>query len=131
MRARALQNTRSPKDLREVFFADNLYGVATLLWIGTGLLRAFGGWEKGSDYYLESTAFLTKMALFVVIFGLEIYPMVTLIRWRIRLARGEAFSLKPAMAMSKLTYAELALMTGMVFLAVLMARGMGYGIAGE
>jgi len=37
-----------------VFHADNWYGVAAILWVVTGLLRAYGGLEKGSAYYLEN-----------------------------------------------------------------------------
>lgn len=126
MRARALLRVRSTDDLQDVFFADNLYGLATLLWIGSGLLRAFGGWEKGSDYYLQSDAFWAKMMLFLGIFALEIYPMVQLIRWRLLLAKGKEISLAPTRWMGLMTYAEVILMTAMVALAVMMARGMLY-----
>jgi putative membrane protein len=123
MRARALANTKTTADLGNVFFADNMYGIASLLWIGTGLWRAFGGLEKGTDYYLESTAFWVKMTLFALVFALEIYPMVTLIKWRMHLKKEKEISLAPANLLSKLTYAEVLLLTAMVFVAVLMARG--------
>lgn len=126
MRARTLLRLNSAQELPDVFFADNLYGLATLLWIGTGLPRLFGNWEKGSDYYLESNAFLAKMTLFLLVFALEIYPMIQLIRWRIHLAKGKDISLAPARIMGILTYAELILLTAMVFLAVMMARGMWF-----
>jgi len=41
--------------------------VAAGLWIVTGLLRAFAGFEKGTAYYLENDAFLIKMALLILI----------------------------------------------------------------
>jgi putative membrane protein len=124
MRARQLAQVESTNDLNAVFFADNMYGLAALLWIGTGLWRAFGGLEKGTDYYLESNAFWIKMTLFGILFLLEIYPMVTLIKWRIKLKKGEEFSLAPTRLLSALTYAEVILLTAMVFTAVMMARGM-------
>ena len=123
MRGRALAKTKSVADLDTVFFADNMYGIAALLWMGTGLWRAFGGLEKGSDYYLESTAFWVKMSLFGILFAFEILPMVTLIKWRMYLKKGKEIDLRKAPLLSKLTYAEVVLLTAMVFVAVLMARG--------
>jgi putative membrane protein len=126
MRARQLAQVKSLKDLDAVFFADNMYGIASLLWIITGIWRAFGGLEKGTDYYLESTAFLIKMTLFAAIFVVEIYPMVTFIKWRKKLKQGKEFSLAPSRLLSRLTYLEVILLTAMVFTAVMMARGMWY-----
>lgn len=100
-----------------------MYGIAALLWIVTGLWRAFGGLEKGTDYYLESTAFWIKMTLFAAIFAAEIYPIVTFMKWRIKLKQRKEFSLAPCRLLSRLTYIELILLTAMVFTAVMMARG--------
>jgi putative membrane protein len=124
MRARALAKTKSVADLDTVFFADNMYGLASLLWIGTGLWRAFGGLEKGTDYYLESSAFWIKMTLFAAVFAVELLPMVTLIKWRMHLKKGKDIDLSKAPLLSKLTYVEVILLTAMVFVAVMMARGL-------
>lgn len=59
-RGRALRGPLDAARLKRVFYADNWWGVAALLWIATGLLRAFGGLEKGTDYYLHNTWFLVK-----------------------------------------------------------------------
>lgn len=123
MRGRALAKTKTVADLDTVFFADNMYGIAAMLWMGTGLWRAFGGLEKGTDYYLESTAFWVKMTLFGILFAFEILPMVTLIKWRMHLKNGKEIDLGKAPLLSKLTYAEVILLTAMVFTAVMMARG--------
>ena len=63
-------------------------GVAAALWLVTGLLRAFGGLEKGSAFYLASRLFWLKMALFALVVALEVWPMLTLIRWRVALRNG-------------------------------------------
>jgi putative membrane protein len=123
MRARTLRNVKTRGDLGEVFYADNLYGTATLLWIGTGLWRAFGGLEKGTDHYLQSTAFGLKMTAFGLVFLLELYPMIKLIRWRIDLKKGREPDVARTALMAKLTYAELAGLAIMVMLATAMARG--------
>ena len=44
-----------------------MWGVAALLWLVTGLLRAFGGLEKGTQFYLTSNLFWVKMTLFGII----------------------------------------------------------------
>jgi putative membrane protein len=46
--------------LNDVFTADSFWGIAALLWIVTGLWRAFGGLEKGSDYYLHTVMVLLQ-----------------------------------------------------------------------
>jgi putative membrane protein len=56
-RGRALRSPLDIARLQRVFSADALWGAAALLWIATGLLRAFTGLEKGSAYYLQNRAF--------------------------------------------------------------------------
>lgn len=89
-RGRALQSELDPGGLRRLFLADTVWGLAALLWIGTGLWRLLAGLEKSTAYYLHSHVFLTKMALLAMVLLLEVWPMVSLIRWRLRLSRGEA-----------------------------------------
>jgi putative membrane protein len=47
-RGRGLQGELDEIGLRRVFYADIWWGIAALLWIATGLVRAFGGLEKGA-----------------------------------------------------------------------------------
>ena len=89
LRGRALKGRLDADGLRRLFAADNIWGIAAVLWVVTGLLRAFGGLEKGTEFYLHSRLFWTKMALFVIVLALEIWPMATFIRWRVRLRRGD------------------------------------------
>ncbi|MCI0434527.1 MAG: DUF2214 family protein [Gemmatimonadetes bacterium] len=49
-RARALRGPFDDAGLRRIFRADSLWGLAALLWISTGVGRAFGGLEKGTAY---------------------------------------------------------------------------------
>jgi putative membrane protein len=125
VRARSLSGTLDAACLRRVFRADTLWGVAAALWIATGLARAFGGLEKGSAYYLGAPIFYVKMSLFVTIFALEIWPMVTLIRWRARAARGEAIDTAPAPRLALISDIQTALVILMVFAATALARGIG------
>jgi putative membrane protein len=111
-----------------VLLADNFWGLAALLWISTGSLRAFAGQEKGAAWYLGNTMFKVKILLFGLVFLLELRPMITFIRWRIADKRG-AFKAPAAAQLSALILLndlELALILLLPFVAVLMARGIGY-----
>jgi putative membrane protein len=125
-RGRALGVARANADLARVFVADSLWGVAAALWIVTGLWRAFGSLEKGTDYYLSNRVFYVKMALLALILLLEIAPMTTLIGWRIAVRRGGEINLAPASAFARISHIQAALVVLMVFAATAMARGFFY-----
>lgn len=125
-RGRALKGRLEPEGLQQLFVADSLWGIAALLWIVTGLLRAFGGLEKGTEFYLHSPLFWVKMALFACVLMLEIWPMLTFIRWRGQLRRGQAPDTSRARTFYVLNHVEMGIVVVMVFVASLMARGIGY-----
>ncbi len=125
-RSRALGVAKSADDLRRVFVADNLWALAAVLWLGTGLLRAFGGLEKGASYYLHDRVFYIKMGLFATVLILEIWPMATLIRWRISVRRGAPVDLKSAPILARLSQIQLGLVVVIVFAATALARGLFY-----
>ncbi|MGH7545836.1 MAG: DUF2214 family protein [Gemmatimonadota bacterium] len=125
VRGRALRGPLDGAGVRRVLAADNAWGIAAFLWVATGLVRLFGGFEKGLDYYLGSHAFLTKMFLFVAILGLEVWPMATFIGWRIRLAKGETIDTRRGRLFARISLVQALLVVLMVFLAVAVARGLG------
>jgi putative membrane protein len=125
LRGRALKGRLDHDGLRRLFAADAVWGVAAGLWLVTGLLRAFAGLEKGTAFYLGSWLFLVKMGLFLLIVGLEIRPMVTLIRWRATVRGGGTPDTSAARALFTLNHVQLALVVVMVFVASFMARGFG------
>ena len=124
-RGRALHQPLDAAGLKRVFYADNWWGIAALLWIATGLVRAFGGLEKGTSYYVHNGVFLTKMVLFGLMFILEVRPMMTLIKWRGRSARGEAIDTASAPTFALISYLQTGLIGLMVLAATAMARGYG------
>ena len=124
-RGRALRGRLDADGLKRLFVADSVWGLAAGLWLVTGLLRAFGGLEKGTAFYLASTLFWTKMGLFALILILEIRPMMTFIRWRIALGRGAAPDTSSARGLYVVNHVEMALVVLMVFVAAFMARGFG------
>ena len=125
LRGRALKGPLDADGLRRLFAADSVWGIAALLWIVTGLLRAFGGLEKGTQFYLTSPLFWVKMTLFVLILLLEIWPMVTFIRWRVALRRGGQPDTTRARELYLVNHIEVALVVLIVFVASFMARGLG------
>jgi len=127
LRGRALRGPLDREGLRRLFAADSVWGAAALLWLATGLLRAFGGLEKGSAFYLASRLFWLKLALFALVVVLEIWPMLTLMRWRRAVGSGRAPDTSAAPALFHLNHVELALVVIIVFVASFMARGFGLG----
>jgi putative membrane protein len=125
LRGRALRGTLDDAGLRRLFAADALWGVAAAVWLATGLLRAFAGFEKGTAFYVGSSLFWTKMTLFVLVVALEIHPMVTFIRWRAVRGRGAMPDVSGARRLYVLTHVQMAVVVVMVFVASFMARGFG------
>lgn len=122
-RARAFSELAQGQDrIRQVLFADNWWGISALLLMVSGFLRAFGGLEKGTAFYLSSPLFHGKMLLFLIVGLLEIMPMITLIRWRMRRLDG-LFPPHLALRYARFSYAELGLLLMLIVCATLMARG--------
>ncbi len=121
----ALRGALDPAGLRRVFHADTWWGVSALIWISTGLLRAFAGFEKGTQYYLQSHLFLTKMGLLIGILLLEIAPMAALIRWRVEAGRGNLPETRRAGTFARVSAIQTILLLLMLIAATGMARGYG------
>jgi putative membrane protein len=124
-RGRALQAPLDVLGLRRVFYADAWWGIAAIVWIGTGLVRAFGGFEKGSFYYLHNHVFWAKMGLLAAILVLEMGPMIALIRWRVAVARGSVPDTRAATRFARISFVQAVLVVLMVLAATAMARGYG------
>ena len=129
MRANALRESLTVESLRRAFKADSLWGMAFGLWVVTGVWRWLAGTEKSASYYLDNHLFLAKMAVLVLILGLEVMPMITLIRWRRALKAGQPVEqiVAPdkAKQLATISGIQAILVIIMVFLAVSMARGYG------
>lgn len=114
-----------PDDVKKVLLWDNHYGVWAILWLGSGVWRAFGGLEKGSAYYLSNHVFWLKMTLLVVLLILEGYLATTFVRWRLARAKGKPIELARRPLLLRLHQIELGLILGMVVSAAFLARGVG------
>lgn len=126
-RGRALRGIVDGAALRRAFAADAWWGAAAVLWLATGLARLFAATEKSLDYYLGNPLFHIKMGLFLVVILLEIWPMITLIRWRRAMGRNQTATLAPARLIARISVIEALLVIAIVFVAAAMARGYTLG----
>lgn len=128
LRGRRLRDVRRvPTDeiaVTGVLYADAAWGLAALSWIVTGLIRAFAGIEKASAFYLANGFFYVKMGLFLVVFVIEIGPMVTFARWRRARAQGrDPVSGTDVAGLIRRNDLEVATLVLIAAAATLMARG--------
>ncbi|CDF93722.1 MULTISPECIES: DUF2214 family protein [unclassified Pseudomonas] len=113
--------------VRNVLMADTVWGLSALVLLVTGGMRAFGGYEKGSDYYLHQPLFHLKMTLLLLILLLELVPMITLIKWRVALGKGATVDASRAGRLARISHIEALLLMLMVIAATGMARGVSFG----
>ena len=125
-----LRLSTEPTALKETFTADTLWGIAAALWISTGLWRWMAGTEKAPSYYVHNSIFMGKMGLLVLIFLLEVWPMVTLIKWRMAAKKGTLPPMDELAAtggkLAIVSRIQSALLFLMLIAAVMMARGYGF-----
>ena len=109
----------NPVLARRLARADMVYGLSATALLGIGLLRVFY-FEKGAAYYFHNAAFIAKLALFLLIAVLSIYPTVKFISWR----KGIDAAALPAMR--RIIHFELAGVVLILLFAALMADGIGF-----
>jgi len=122
LRGRALRRPLDPEGWRRLLAADNAWGIAAGLWIASGFARVFYG-GKEPAFYWRNGFFWLKLALFGVVFLLELPPMITFIRVRTAQRRGAPLPSFRAEHYRRLNSIEMGLVIAIVFVAALMARG--------
>lgn len=126
-RGTVLREVPDMRSVQRAFRADTLWAIAAGLWIATGLWRYLAETEKSMGYYNANYLFVTKMILLGAILVLEIWPMVTLIRWRIAIRRGGSPGVVAvpgrARIIATISHVQALLIVLMVFAAAAMARG--------
>lgn len=125
VRYRTLRGSVDRMSVQRALVADNWWALSAVLLIGTGLLRAFVGFEKGADYYLGNHLFLTKLGLLVLILALEVVPVLTLLQWRRAMGRGGEPDLARADRVATISLYQAILLLAMLVMATGMARGVG------
>jgi len=121
-RGRALSRPLDDAGWGRLLAADNAWGAAAVLWIASGVGRVFYGGKEPS-FYWRNGLFWVKLALFGIVFLLELRPMVTFIRVRRARSQRSALPRFPVEAYRRINEIELALVIAIVFVAAFMARG--------
>jgi putative membrane protein len=122
-----LKSELTPTSARSVLRMDAVYGIAALVLLVAGFARVFYT-EKGSAYYFDSGAFLLKLALFIVVGLLSIYPTLQFMSWRKALREGRMPEFGPVTRrkVRMLIHIELTLLFVIMLMAIMMARGVWY-----
>jgi putative membrane protein len=112
---------------RSVLRMDMVYGIAATLLLIVGFVRVFYT-EKGEAYYFASGTFLGKLALFIIVGLLSIYPTIKFMGWRkaLREQRLPDFDAGTRRTVRMLIHIELTLIFVIILLAIMMARGVGF-----
>lgn len=111
---------------RSVLRMDMVYGIAATVLLVVGLLRVFYT-EKGAAYYFASGTFVAKLALFIAVGLLSIYPTLKFLSWRaaVREQRVPTADAATIRTVRIVIHAELTLIVVILLLAPMMARGIG------
>ena len=111
---------------RSLMITDIAYGVSASVVLLTGTLRVFWS-DKGLDYYLSNSLFLTKVGLFLLIGVISTWPTFTFLNWRNDLLAEKVpeVSERQARWVTLCIRIELLLLLAIPLLAVFMARGCG------
>ncbi len=102
---------------------DAVYGLSALTILGSGLLKVFAG-DKPAAYYGHNPLFHVKVTLFVVALAMAVYPAIQFLRNRKAAADSQVTMPGSVGLLLRLQMVVLVLIP---LLAVLMARGYGYG----
>lgn len=122
-----LKNELTVASARSVLRMDMVYGISAAILLAAGLVRVFYT-EKGAAYYFASGSFLLKLALFIVVGLLSIYPTLEFLGWRKALRAGRAPELDAPTRrrVRLLIHVELTLILVIVLMAIMTARGIWY-----
>lgn len=114
------------KEAWRILISDTIYGIAAIMVLVTGALRVmyFG---QGPQFYSQNPVFWAKIAVFVVIGTLSLYPTISFLRWikGLREETAPTIGENQAKAIKIIIRTELAGFALIPLLASLMARGIG------
>jgi putative membrane protein len=85
----AFSKVLTVEEARRIQRVDLWYGISAGLLVTVGLLRVFF-FEKGAPFYAANLMFWIKMALFVIVGLLSIYPTIRYIKWNPILAENKS-----------------------------------------
>ena len=109
---------------RRLQVTDMVLGIAAGFLLIVGLCRVFF-FEKGSDYYFHSHAFLAKFSIFILVGLLSIIPTVEFLSWNKPLRDGQVpdVSTRKLRLVAAVIHGELFAIVLILLCAAIMARG--------
>jgi len=112
---------------QRLVIADSVYGIAGVLVLYTGYLRATE-YGKGWEFYAHEPIFWVKLWLFTVMGSSSLFPTIKIIQRAAAKAKGEVapMSEKLATRITKVVNGELLAIGSIPLAAALMARGVAY-----
>jgi uncharacterized membrane protein len=117
----------SEAEEQRLVVADSIYGIAGVLVLYTGYLRATE-YGKGWEFYSHEPIFWVKMWLFTVMGSSSLFPTIKIIGRAAAKAKGEVepMSEKLATRITKIVNGELLAVCSIPLAAALMSRGVAY-----
>lgn len=117
----------SEEEEQRLVIADSVYGIAGVLVLYTGYLRATE-YGKGWEFYSHEPIFWVKMWLFTVMGSSSLFPTIKIIQRAAAKAKGEVepMSEKLAARITKVVNGELLAIGSIPLAAALMARGVAF-----
>lgn len=123
--SQTLKKDLSLQEAWRIVTADAIYGLSATMVLITGISRVlyFG---KGTDYYLSSPVFYTKVGIFIVVSLLSLYPTVSFVSWvkSLRDSKPPNLELLQIQRLSWFIRAELIGFALIPLFAAILARGM-------
>jgi putative membrane protein len=109
---------------RRLQITDIVFGISAGALLIIGLSRVFF-FEKGSEYYFHSHAFIAKFSIFIAIGLLSIIPTLEFLSWNKSLRAGEvpAISARKLRLVTAVIHGELLSIAIILLCAAIMARG--------
>jgi len=119
-----LKTSPNREESISIVVIDIIYGLAALTLLISGIMRVlyFG---QGTEFYTNNPLFWIKVALFIFVGVLSLYPTITYILWSIPLIKGELPEVDSNLVdrIRKIINVELLGFALIPFFATLMARG--------
>lgn len=111
---------------RRLLLADRVYGLCAGVVLVVGLMRVFL-FEKGAAFYFHSAPFITKLALFLIVGLLSIFPTMVFLSWRTALKNHETPKVEAdtLARIRRVIHLELVGVVLIILCAAMAARGIG------
>ena len=104
---------------------DMVYGIAAIAVLATGFARTWWG-IKGTVWYWTNPLLHVKLALFIIIGVISIFPTLTYVRWRKTLRESGALPAEADIRKTrKLVMIQAHIIAVIPLVAVFFARGFG------